>query len=72
MCCLKIDMVNAFNNCSYHRFYTVFIRNFSRGLHGSSGVTIVKESFCLGDHTIYSHGGVQQGDLLGPLLFCSW
>ena len=70
LCCLMLDMTNAFNECSRASFLSLAILiclSFSRG---SNGATAVLESFTLGlTVAILSTTGVQQGDPLGPLLF---
>ena len=69
LCCLKIDFKNAFNECSRSSFLCRLHHDFP-GLfawcqwsyHGEGRLRF-------GDTSIFSTGGVQQGDLLGPLLF---
>ena len=67
---LKIDFKNAFNSLS-RKFMLLAVKEFMPDLLPFS-------MFCYADHTplryqqheISSQRGVQQGDALGPLLFC--
>ena len=69
LCCLKLDMTNAFNECSRS--------NFLSRCHADLPELFAWVQWCyccagelrFGPHRILSTTGVQQGDPLGPLLF---
>ena len=69
LCCLKLDMTNAFNECSRS--------NFLSHCHADLPELFAWVQWCycctgelrFGPHRILSTTGVQQGDPLGPLLF---
>ena len=67
---VKLDFKNAFNSV---RRDTVLesVHLASPEIYNYTSVSYSKiSSLCFGDHTIDSAEGVQQGDPLGPLLFC--
>ena len=69
LCCLKIDMSNAFNECHRSSFLRRLQCDFP-SLYGWSQWCYHCEGFLqFGDAWIKSSAGVQQGDPLGPLLF---
>ena len=69
LCCIKIDMQNAFNECNrstfLHRLHSVLpeLEAWVRWCYCCSG------ELRFGPHQLRSSAGVQQGDPLGPLLF---
>ena len=69
LCCLKVDMTNAFNECSQDSFLSRCRFDLPESF------SWVQWSYCciaelrFGLHRIASPTGVQQGDPLGPLLF---
>ena len=68
-CCLKLDMVNAFNECNRQTYFTRLEKKFPelvRWVHWSYKSA---GEMRFGSHRILSTSGVQQGDPLGPLLF---
>ena len=69
LCCLKLDMSNAFNNC--HR--APFLKRLHRDLPELFGWVQwcyhTEAELRFGHHRLTSSTGVQQGDPLGPLLF---
>ena len=68
-CCLKVDMTNAFNECSrqsfLHRLHKELPDLFSWTLWSYQCAGELR----FGSHHVLSKAGVQQGDPLGPLLF---
>ena len=69
LCLLKIDMKNAFNECSRHAFLWR-TRLAAPGLFGCVHWCYHSPGeLRFGAHRVISSSGVQQGDLLGPLLF---
>ena len=69
LCCLKLDMSNAFNNCQ-HECFLQSLHQELPGLYAwvqrcyhTSG------EFSSGRHKLQSTAGVQQGDPLALLLF---
>ena len=65
LCCVKIDMSNAFNNC----FRDSFLLRLRKELPEIYSCYHSKGELRFGNHRLQSSGGVQQGDPLGPLLF---
>ena len=69
LCCLKIDMTNAFNNCDrasfLRRLHIVLPELYAWVLWSYHSETELH----FGKHHLKSAAGVQQGDPLGPLLF---
>ena len=69
LCCLKVDMTNAFNECSRDSFLSRCRSDLPELF------SWVQWSYCyigelrFGPHRIASSTGIQQGDPLGPLLF---
>ena len=63
LCCMKLDFCNAFNSIQKERMQAVRISD------SSFSILFSILSFW-GNHTIVSTQGAQQGDPLGPLLFC--
>ena len=69
LCCFKVDMQNAFNECDRLTFL--------HRLHSSFPELVAWVHWCyhcqgelrFGPHPLKSSAGVQQGDPLGPLLF---
>ena len=68
-CCLKVDMTNAFNECSrqsfLHRLHKELRDLFSWTLWSYQCAGELR----FGSHHVLSKAGVQQRDPLGPLLF---
>ena len=69
LCCLKIDMTNAFNECSRVSFLGRLHKEFPALFGWSSWCYHCESMLSFGSSWIKSCAGVQQGDPLGPLLF---
>ena len=69
LCCLKIDMSNAFNECHRSSFLRRLHCDFPSLYGWSQWCYHCKGFLRFGDAWIKSSAGVQQGDPLGPLFF---
>ena len=69
LCCIKIDMFNAFNNCFRDSFLLHLRKELSEIYSWALWCYHSKGGLRFGSHRLQSSGGVQQGDPLGPLLF---
>ena len=68
-CCLKIDMTNAFNECSRSAFLECLQREFPQLFAWAQWSYHSPGELQFGNHWILSTAGAQQGDPLSPLLF---
>jgi len=69
LCCLKLDMRNAFNECSRSAFLHRAREELPELFPWMQWCYCVAGELRFGHHRILSTAGVQQGDPLGPLLF---
>ena len=69
LCCLKIDMSNAFNECHQSSFLDRLHRELPAIFACTQWCYYCEGELHFGDISIKSSRGVQQGDPLGPLLF---
>ena len=69
LCCIKIDMSNAFNNCFRDSFLLRLWKELSEIYSWALWCYHSKGELRFGNHRLQSSGGVQQGDPLGPLRF---
>ena len=69
LCCLKIDMSNAFNNCHRESFLGRLRRELPELYSWVLWCYHADGELRFGRHHLKSSAGVQQGDPLGPLLF---
>ena len=69
LCCIKIDMFNAFNNCFRDSFLLRLRKELPEIYSWALWCYYSKGELRFGNHRLQSSGGVQQGDPLGPLLF---
>ena len=68
---LKLDFVNAFNAISRDEMLRVVSDELPELFNYISTCYSSASHLCFGDFLISSEEGVQQGDPLGPLLFCA-
>ena len=69
LCCLKVDMKNAFNECNRLSFLHRLHKELPDIYPWVSWSYHCSGELRFGTHRILSKSGVQQGDPLGPLLF---
>ena len=69
LCCLKLDMHNAFNECHRSAFLHRLRRDLPEIVAWVQWCYSSAAELHFGVHRILSTAGVQQGDPLGPLLF---
>ena len=69
ICCLKIDMTNAFNCCCRSAFLERLPRNLPKLFAWAQWSYHSPGELQFGNHRILSTAGAQQGDPLSPLLF---
>ena len=69
LCCFKVDMLNAFNECDRSSYLTRLRHDLPDLFSWVSWCYKSTGELRFGDHRILSTAGVQQGDPLGPLLF---
>ena len=69
LCCLKLDMTNAFNECSRTSFLSRCHSDLPELFAWVQWCYCCAGELSFGPHRILSTTGVQQGDPLGPLLF---
>ena len=69
LCCLKVDMSNAFNECNRSSFLSRCKSVFPELFAWVQWCYCCAGELHFGPHHILSTTGVQQGDPLGPLLF---
>ena len=69
LCCLKLDMHNAFNECHRSAFLHRIRRDLPEIVAWVQWCYSSAAELHFGVHRILSTAGVQQGDPLGPLLF---
>ena len=69
LCCLKLDMTNAFNECSRSNFLSRCHADLLELFAWVQWCYCCAGELRFGPHRILSTTGVQQGDPLGPLLF---
>jgi hypothetical protein len=70
-CMLKVDISNAFNSVKRETFLNQMASNFPKAYNWSKWLYEEKTPLSFGKYNIWSEDGVQQGDPLGPLLFCA-
>ena len=68
---LKVDISNAFNSVNRDCFLNQMATIFPKAYNWSKWLYEEKTPLLFSNYTIWSETGVQQGDPLGPLLFCS-
>ena len=69
LCCLKVDMSNAFNNCHCECFLQRLHQELPELYGWVQWCYHTAGELRFGRHKLQSTTGVQQGDPLGPLLF---
>ena len=69
LCCFKIDMKNAFNECSRSSFLCRLNKDLPELEAWVHWCYSCIGELRFGPHRVESSAGVQQGDPLGPLLF---
>ena len=69
LCCLKLDMTNAFNECSCTSFLSCCHSELPELFAWVQWCYCCAGELYFGPHHTLSTAGVQQGDSLGPLLF---
>ena len=69
LCCLKLDMANAFNNCHRISFLQRLHRNLPELFGWVQWCYHTEAELRFGQNRLTSSASVQQGDPLGPLLF---
>ena len=69
LCCFKVDMQNAFNECDRSSFLERVKEDLPDLFPYVQWCYTTTKELRFGQHRIMSTTGVQQGDLLGPLLF---
>ena len=69
LCCLKLDMQNAFNECSREVLLRQTRQHMSKLFPWVQWCYTCAGELHFGSHRIKSSAGVQQGDPLGPILF---
>ena len=70
-CLLKVDIINAFNSVKRKSFLDQMAKVFPKEYNWSKWLYEEKTPLQLAKFIIWSETGVQQGDPLGPLLFCA-
>ena len=69
LCCLKIDITNAFNECNRNAFLHRLHKDLRDLFSWAVWSYQCAGELCFGKRRLLSKAGVQQGDPLGPLLF---
>ena len=70
-CILKVDIANAFNSVKRKSFLDQLATVFPKAYNWSKWLYEEKTPLLFSNFIIWSETGVQQGDPLGPLLFCA-
>ena len=70
-CLLKVDITNAFNSVKRKTFLDQMSKVFPKAYNWSKWLYEEKTPLQFAKYIIWSETGVQQGDPLGPLLFCA-
>ena len=70
-CLLKVDITNAFNSVKRKSFLDQMAKVFPKAYNWSKWLYEEKTPLQFSKFIIWSETGVQQGDTLGPLLFCT-
>jgi len=68
---LKMDILNAFNSVERKAFLDQMAIHFPNAYNWSKWLYEDHTPLLFGNYIIWSETGVQQGDPLGPLLFCA-
>ena len=68
---LKVDIENAFNSVDRKSFLDQMAIHFPRAYNWSKWLYEEHTPLLFSGYVLWSETGVQQGDPLGPLLFCA-